>query len=177
MKPRKFPFMQQQSPLTPKASLKGFLLRSKVKFEFLEKMQTKHAQEAAQAAHLNLKEIAKTLVFVDENRQPFIAILGADREVNRHALQAIAGKRTVHLADERLAEHLTGYPTGGIPPIGHKHTLPVFIDRGILERDYVWCGGGARSKLVKLQVQDIIRLTNGKINDFSSQSKENQPGN
>jgi len=171
MKPRKIPFTQMHST-TPNANLKGFLLRNKIKFEFLEKIQTKHAIEAAQATHLNLREIAKTLVFVDENRQPFIVILSADREVNRHSLQRITGKKTVQLADERLAEHLTGYPTGGIPPIGHKRTFPVFIDKSILANEHVWCGGGARSKLVKLQVQDIVKLTQGKVHEFSNHPKK-----
>jgi Cys-tRNA(Pro)/Cys-tRNA(Cys) deacylase len=74
----------------------------------------------------------------------------------------------VRLAPDAAAQAATGYPTGGIPPVGHKRKIPVYIDRRVRENDYVWCGGGARSKLVRLKSSDIVRLTGARIYDLST---------
>ncbi|MFC1915348.1 aminoacyl-tRNA deacylase [Chloroflexota bacterium] len=75
---------------------------------------------------------------------------------------------SVRLAPDDIAKAVIGYATGGIPPVGHKKKLPVFIDVGVMKREYVWCGGGARSKLVRLRTEDIVKLNAAKICDLST---------
>ncbi|MDP7285978.1 MAG: YbaK/EbsC family protein, partial [Dehalococcoidales bacterium] len=79
-----------------------------------------------------------------------------------------AAENYSRLVDD-IAQAATGYPTGGIPPVGHKKKLPVFLDEGLLIQEYVWCGGGARSKLVKLKTEDIVRLNAATVCDLSAE--------
>ena len=67
-----------------------------------------------------------------------------------------------------MAKAATGYPTGGIPPVGHKKKLPVFLDEGLISKEYVWCGGGARSKLVRLRTKDIVKLSAATVCDIAT---------
>jgi Cys-tRNA(Pro) deacylase len=148
-------------------NLVAFLRQNKIDFEFIEKKSTHHALEASQATDIPLNEIIKTLVFVDQDLKTLVAIVRADCSVSRHKLESCSGSRSVRIASNKLAEHVTGYPTGGIPPVGHKKKLPVYVDSHVLENEYFWCGGGSRTKLIRLKVSDVIRLLSPQVCDIS----------
>ena len=148
-------------------NLVAFLRQNKIDFEFIEKRSTHHASEASQATDIPLSKIIKTLVFVDQDLKPLIAIVRADCMVSRHKLESCSGSRSVRIASNELAERVTGYPTGGIPPVGHKKKLSVYVDNQVLENEYIWCGGGSRTKLIKLKVSEIIRLLSPQLCDLS----------
>ncbi len=148
-------------------NLSGFLVSNKVYHEFLEKKSTRHASEASQAVGVPLSEIIKTLVFTDQDSRPLLAVVRGDCNVSRHKLERCSNSKSVRLASDDAAEAATGYPTGGIPPVGHKKKLRTFADRKVLDREYAWCGGGARSKLVRLRTEDIVRLNEATVCDIS----------
>jgi Cys-tRNA(Pro) deacylase len=149
-------------------NLNAFLVSHKVEFEFMEKRATHHATEAAEASGLPLSEIVKSIVFVDQDDRPLLAVVLADTDVSRHKLEHGSGSKSVRLATDAAAKAATGYPTGGIPPVGHKTKMPVYIDQRVMHRDYVWCGGGAKSKLVRLKTADIARLTAATVGDLAT---------
>ena len=149
-------------------NLAAYLVSNKIEFEFMEKRVTHHAAEAAEASGVPLNEIVKSIVFVDQDARPLLAVVLADVDVSRHKLEHCSGSKSVRLASDVAAKAATGYPTGGIPPVGHKKRIPVYIDQRVMQCDYVWCGGGARSKLVKLKSSDITRLTAARICDLST---------
>ena len=148
-------------------NLVAFLRQNKIDFEFIEKKSTHHALEASQATDIPLNEIIKTLVFVDQDLKTLVAIVRADCTVSRHKLESCSRSRSVRIASDELAERVTGYPTGGIPPVGHKKKLPVYVDSHVLENEYFWCGGGSRTKLIRLKVSDVIRLLSPQVCDIS----------
>lgn len=149
-------------------NLTAFLVSNKVYHEFLEKKSTHHASEASQATGVSLGEIIKTLVFIDQDAKPLIAVVQGDCNASRHKLEHCSKSKSVRLASDKIAEAATGYPTGGIPPVGHKKKLRVFIDGDVLKQEYVWCGGGTRSKLVRLKTADIVRLNDAVVCDLAA---------
>ena len=148
-------------------NLAAFLVRHKVYFDFLKKTPTRHASEASQVSGVPLSEIIKTIVFVDQNSKPLITVVRGDCNVSRHKLEHCSNSKSVRLASNDAAKAATGYPPGSIPPVGHKKKLPVFVDEGVLSHEYVWCGGGARSKLVRLRTEDIVKLSAATVCDIT----------
>ncbi len=148
-------------------NLPAFLTRSRVEFEFLAKRSTRHASEASRASGIALDKIAKTLVFVDQDSKVLIAVVRGDHKVSRHKLQRCSGSKSIKIAPPKLAEEATGYPTGGIPPVGHRRKLPVYIDREVLAKEWAWCGGGTRTRLVRLKTTDIVRLNHALVCDIA----------
>ncbi len=152
--------------------LKGFLVAQGLQHELIEKEETHRAQHASAATGIALNDIVKTLVFIDEKEKPLIAIVLADCDVSRHKLQDAAGIKEAKIAPQKDAERYAGFPTGGIPPLGHKHKMPVFVDSRVAEKETIWAGGGARTKMVKLNVADIIRINEAKIADISMELRK-----
>jgi len=118
-------------------NLRAFLVRNKIQFEFLEKRPTRHALEASQASDTPMQEMVKTIVFINQDLKPLIAVIRADRNTSRHKLQRFSDSKSVRLAPNYIAEAVTGYRTGGIPPVGHKRKTPVFFDEEVLSHDHV----------------------------------------
>ena len=153
-------------------NLKACLQKNGVEFEFIDKIETHTAKDAAKAIDITLDNIIKTLLFIDENREPLIAIVRGDCHVSRKKLQKALNLKKAMPAKKRFASKITGYPPGGIPPVCHKKKLRSLIDRLVLEKEELYCGGGSRKKLVKLKTKDIARLSNGIVCDIIISSKK-----
>ncbi len=148
-------------------NLTAYLKANKADFEFLEKANTHHAADASRASGIPVEQIAKTIVFADDQGRLIVAVVTADNMVSRHKLESCSHLRKVDVASDEVAEKATGFPTGGIPPVGHRRQLPVYLDQRVNQLEHVWCGGGARTRLVRLRVADILRLSNAHVCDIA----------
>jgi len=148
-------------------NLTAYLKANKAEFEFIEKSTTHHATDASRASGIPLDGIVKTIVFVDSQDKPVVGVVRGDCMISRHKLEACSGMRKLQTASDEAAERATGFPTGGIPPVGHRKRLPVFVDQKVAEAESVWCGGGTRTRLMHLKTADILRLSSGRICDIA----------
>ncbi len=153
-------------------NLKAYLIRAEIEFEFFEKKETHTADAAAKSLGVPLDKIVKSIVFVDENKLPLLAIIRGDQNVSRKKLQQVFSLKKAKIASTKIAEHITGYPTGGIPPIGHKNPLRTVIDPLVLKNDFIWAGGGTRKKMVKLKTSDILQLSGALVKDIAIETDE-----
>ena len=121
-----------------------------------------HGGTRVSARELGVDEhaVVKTLVMEDERREPLIVLMHGDREVSTKQLARQTGRKTVTPCDPAVAQRHTGYMVGGTSPFGTRKTLPVFIERTILELDTVYINGGRRGFLVALSPQEIARVLN-----------------
>ena len=60
------------------------------------------------------------------------------------------GVRKVSFAPAELTVDLTGQEIGGVTVFGLPEGLPVWVDAGVLDRDWVIVGAGSRSAKIKL---------------------------
>jgi Cys-tRNA(Pro) deacylase len=155
-------------------NLKAYLIRVGVEFEFFEKQETHTAEAAAKSLGVPVSKILKSIIFVDENKFPLLAIVRGDQYVSRKKLQRIFNLKKAKIADQKIAEQTTGYPTGGIPPIGHKNPLRTVIDPLVLENEFIWAGGGTRKKMVKLRTSDILQLSKAQVSEISVEYEDKE---
>ena len=102
--------------------------------------------------------VIKTLVMQDEARRPLIVLMHGDREVSTKNLARQIGARTVAPSDPATAERHTGYPVGGTSPFGTRKSLPVYIERTILDLPRIYINGGKRGFLVALVPGELVRV-------------------
>ena len=114
---------------------------------------------AAAALGVSADQILKTLLFFIRG-EPYIVIShGVDPVPARPLADHFGvGKRQIKLArpEQVLAE--TGYPAGGVPPVGHSHPHPVIMAQSILDYDVVFGGGGDDRTMLEIAVADLLRL-------------------
>src|SRR5262249_47006389 len=100
--------------------------------------------------------VVKTLVMEDDSKHPFIVLMHGDREVSTKALARAIGAKTVTSCRPEAAERSTGYMVGGTSPFGTRKTMPVYVERTILDLETVYVNGGRRGFLVALAPQVFV---------------------
>ena len=113
---------------------------------------------AAAAVGCPVDQIIKTVVFATHGGQPVIGIANGTRRIDRRRLAEAAGVESLRLASPKLVLAVTGYPAGGVSPIGiREYDTPVFIDPFVLEQEIVFGGAGSEDDLVELHPEDLLR--------------------
>jgi Cys-tRNA(Pro) deacylase len=118
---------------------------------------------AATAIGVPAEQILKTLVFVGDDGRHVVAIASGTRRVNRALLAAACGISRPRAAGPEDVERVTGFPAGGVAPLGLPSHLPVVVDIAVATLPYAYGGGGQEHLLLRLRPADIIRLNDATI--------------
>jgi Cys-tRNA(Pro) deacylase len=111
----------------------------KVDVKTLER-PTRTVAEAAEAVGCDPAQIAKTLVFVADGDPVLVVASGAHR-VDTEALCDIFDVAEVRQASPDEVRSATGYPVGGVSPLGCDG-LSVAFDEDLLQYDVIYVAGG-----------------------------------
>ena len=119
-----------------------------------------HGGTKVSSRELNVAEhaVVKTLVMEDETKAPLIILMHGDRKVSTKELARQTGHKQISPCDPAVAQRHTGYLVGGTSPFGTKKTLPVFMERSILDLPLIYINGGKRGFLVGVHPHDILRM-------------------
>ncbi|HSN92078.1 MAG TPA: Cys-tRNA(Pro) deacylase [Anaeromyxobacteraceae bacterium] len=115
---------------------------------------------AVSARELGVPEhaVVKTLVMEDEEGTPLLVLMHGDREVSTKALARQLGRKFVEICRPETASRHTGYLVGGTSPFGTRKTMPVCLERTVLDLDRVYLNGGSRGFLVGIDPREIVRV-------------------
>jgi prolyl-tRNA editing enzyme YbaK/EbsC (Cys-tRNA(Pro) deacylase) len=108
--------------------------------------------QAAAALDVEQGQIAKSIVFVMDGEPVVVVASGRHRiDYDRvcDALDCAEGRMAS--ADEVRAA--TGFPIGGVPPIGHG--LPVVFDSALLDYAVIYAAGGDANTLFSVSPREL----------------------
>ncbi len=100
----------------------------------------------------------KTLVMMNENKDPFIILMHGDKEVSTNELARQLGTKNVRPCSPKDAHRHTGYMVGGISPFGIKKQLPIFIEKTILDLPKLYINAGRRGFLIEITPKELERV-------------------
>jgi prolyl-tRNA editing enzyme YbaK/EbsC (Cys-tRNA(Pro) deacylase) len=173
--------MTKEVKLTP-ADLVEYMKHNAVPGEILHlSVPTPSVEAAARAVGTRPERIVKSILFL-VNGLPVLSISCGTANIDRRSIARLynVGRKQVKLAEPELVQQISGYEVGAMPPFGHLEALPTLLDQRVLEHPYVFAGGGAENALVRLNPQDILRVTGAKVTDLqgdvSTSGAENGTG-
>ena len=121
---------------------------------------TKTVHDAAAAVGCSEAMIAKSIVFICDGEPVVCVTSGAHRvDVDRVAIALDCAEARMAAPDEVRAA--TGYPVGGVPPIGHG--LPVLFDEALIRHDRVWASGGDSNSLFEVDPRALIECVSAEV--------------
>ena len=126
---------------------------------------TKTAADAAAAIGVEVGQIVKSLVFAVDGAV-VLAYVSGRNQLDEGKLAAAAGGSTCSRVDADTVRSATGFPIGGVPPIGHATPLPVFVDPDLLDYDVVWAAAGTWTDVFAISPADLVRVSGGTVADL-----------
>jgi prolyl-tRNA editing enzyme YbaK/EbsC (Cys-tRNA(Pro) deacylase) len=128
-------------------------------------VETRTVGEAARALGVSRSSIAKTIIVICGDAV-IAAIVPGDRRLDLNKLSKIAiGCR---LASPEQVRSITGFPAGGVPPIGLPRHVTVVMDGRLLGVDIAYGGGGGENLLLEFSPRELASLGLVIVADVSS---------
>jgi Cys-tRNA(Pro) deacylase len=124
---------------------------------------TRTSELAAAAIGCEVAQIAKSLVFVVDDKDPILVIASGRNRVDTEKLAERVGRGRVKIADAKTVKHVTGFPVGGAPPIGHSHPLRTILDPALMEFSIVYAAAGTPNAVFGVHPEELRKLTNGQL--------------
>ncbi len=131
---------------------------------------TRTSAEAAAVIGCDVGQIAKSIVFRtrDTGRPVVVVASGANRVNEASVAKALAerlnGER-LGKADAEFVRMATGFPIGGVPPVGHAVPALMMLDRDLLKYETVWAAAGTPNAVFPIAPQALAAVTGGVVGE------------
>jgi len=150
-------------------NLEEYLKKSGVWYRLMDKPETVHTADASRATGIELRRITKNLVCKTSDGRYALLVVPGNRRVSLQKAAQVLNARNIQLLGFNEAETVSGYPPGGTPSLHHKTPMSVVVEKGLLNYETTFCGGGSRDKILELKTEDLLKLTNATVADISEQ--------
>ena len=145
--------------LGPPAQLVAFLARHGIEVSLLlPGVPMPTVTLAAEAIGVPEELILKTLVFAGDGGAHVVAVANGNARVDRKRLEAVSGVSRLRAAKPEDVLRITGYPAGGVAPLGLPDEITVVVDAETAQLGTAFGGGGREDLLFQVRIADVIRL-------------------
>ena len=101
------------------------------------------------------QRVFKTLVLLGEDRQHYVCVIPAVRELDLKSAAALFKIKSLRMVAVSELKDLTGYVRGGCSPIGMKKAFATALDISAQTQPYILVSGGRIGLQVKIDPQDL----------------------
>lgn len=125
---------------------------------------THTAQDAADAVGCELGQIVKTLFFLADGR-PTLVLVAGDRQADTALLAQIVGvgRKKLKMGSPEQVLQFTGYPVGGVAPVGTPEKCDVIIDESLQRFQTVWAAAGSPNAVFQAGTDELVNATSGQL--------------
>lgn len=124
-------------------------------------VEARTARQAAAAVGADVGAIVKSLVFLVDGSPVLVLTSGAHR-VDTAALGRLLGG-VVARADAETVRRITGFPVGGVPPLGHATPLRAYADPALLAHPRVWASLGRPDLLFAAEPASLLAAAGAQL--------------
>lgn len=149
----------------------NFLDEQGIEYDTLNHPHASTTADAALAAHILPKSVAKAVVLEDHDNRHLMAILPADHKLSLHKLNNKMDTE-LHLVDEtRVYQMFSDCDPGAVPAIGQAYNMNAIYDEALNQLDDVYLEAGDHETLIHLDRAQFGKLMgNTKHSRFSNET-------
>ena len=123
------------------------------------------AVDAAKSLNCEVGAIVKSLLFKNGNNF-FLCLVSGDKRCSLNKLKKFFNSKDLSMASPDDVKEQTGYTIGGVSPIGHINNLQVLVDTSLNRFKDLYAAAGHPNCIFKINFKDLIKITNGSIEDI-----------
>jgi len=114
---------------------------------------------------VDASDIAKSILFIAKDGSPHMVIILGHKRVDTNKLERIIGQKVRIAKPDEVLKH-TDTRVGGVTPLGCQQ-VPKYIDKSLLEKEYVHSSAGSSYTTLLIKTKDLINYTKGKLVDVA----------
>ena len=126
---------------------------------------TKTAADAAAAIGVTVGQLVKSLVFGVDG-EIVMALVSGSNQLDEKKLALAAGGAKCARVDADAVREATGFPIGGVPPLGLATQMRIFIDPDLMQYDEVWAAAGTWNDVFSVSPRELATATAGVVVDL-----------
>ena len=123
------------------------------------------AVDAAKSLNCEVGAIVKSLLFKNGDNF-FLCLVSGDKRCSLNKLKKFFNSKDLTMASPDDVKEQTGYTIGGVSPIGHINNLQILVDTSLNRFKDLYAAAGHPNCIFKINFKDLIKITNGSIEDI-----------
>jgi Ala-tRNA(Pro) deacylase len=154
--------------------IKEVLNDNKVEYTHLTHEHVHRSEDAAKIRGTNLDEAAKAIILKVEKKKDvdgksekyyeFIqVVIGGDQRIDLKILRKFLDSKNISLASPEEVLERTGCTIGSVPPFGILFNLPVYMDKGLVEKERIVFSAGTHYDSIMMKPVDYCNVLSPKI--------------
>ena len=147
--------------------IRALLIAKAIPFKAWEHKPTYTSEQAAAVRGEDIKIGAKAMVLKADS-QFIMCVLSAAKRIDSKKVRELTGARNVRFANREELLEKTACESGGVPPFGNLFNLPVYIDKSLLENEFIAFNAGSVTDSMSIATKDYLTLVQGEVADFST---------
>ncbi len=164
-------------------TLKNFLDKNKVKYDFLEHRTVYTALDKAATLKVKPTSVGKTVVVSLDGKNFALGLIPANKNLDKQKVLAAFNKlrqknkekthKKINLATEKwMKTNIRGAKLGATPPFGALYKLPFFIDTSLARQPKIIVNAGEYELSLKLSPTSLIKLNPNALKGCYSMAKK-----
>ena len=125
------------------------------------------ALDVAKSTGEDPSRIYKTLVTVSREKEHFVFVVPAEKELDLKKAATAAGTKNIEMIPQKELLPLTGYVHGGCSPVGMKKEFETFLGSSAKDKEYIFISGGKIGIQIKINPDDLVGAIDGKYFEIS----------
>lgn len=121
------------------------------------KISGKRTADAEKALKVSREYILKSLLFKSKDKY-VAAIVTGNKRVDVRKLEKTSGFKKLRLATPEETRAFTGFKAGGVPPFVFYKLCPTYVDKEVMEREYVIGAAGSEYCGIKFSPEVFKKL-------------------
>lgn len=128
-------------------------------------------EEAARERGVRPAQIVKVMIVKTSGGSLAAILLPGNKRLDLRRARCELKDKKLRLAPPAEIERETGFPVGAISPVGIHSQMPLYVDRGLLNEEWVAMSSGSPDAGVVLESERLVELIGGRLGDFTSPAK------
>src|SRR4030042_6309746 len=117
----------------------------------------------AQAVGVKESQTVKSLVLKTREGKFAVLVLPGDKKLDWKVVANQLNTKKVEFAKPEEVLSLVGCEVGCVPPFGPRTELPIYMDKELLKKDFLYFNPGVHHKSFKVKAWDLRKRCNPKI--------------
>lgn len=142
--------------------LKTYIEENQIQAEHLSFTESCHSvEEAAKAVNASAEDFVKNICMIGSDGRLIVAIVKGEDRVSTGLVEKVLKIDRPRMAKPEEILERTGYICGGTPSFGYPATF--LIDERVMEKDFVYTGGGSETSLLKISTKELQKANRGAV--------------